>query len=299
MEESGIKNILIPVDFSEYSLYACELGFNYAHDTGAQINILHAFYTFQFPISPIPLTFGEHSPIINELEFMQIQEKEQEDLDKFAALIKEKISTGQWPDVPYHCFLKNGLPEEEIVSYSNENKPEIIIMGTRGKSRKDADLIGSVTAEVIENVKVPLLAIPENTPFRNLSQVKKVAFGTSFEEKDLVAFDNLFRLLKSYPVEYYLFHLTSQSNVWNEIKLAGIKDYFQKQYPDIPIHYQIVGMDDLEVDVEKFVREETIDIISLATYKRNFFARIFSPGMARKMLFHTDTPLLALYSLPS
>jgi nucleotide-binding universal stress UspA family protein len=295
MEESKIKKILIPVDFSEYSLYACELGFSYAHDIGAQIDIIHAFYTFQIPISPLPLDFGGNSPIINEVEFMQIQKKEQEDLDKFAVLIKEKISTGQWPEVPYNCFLKNGLPEAEIISCGNETKPEMVIMGTRGKSRKDADLIGSVTAEVIEKVKVPLLAIPENTPFRNLSQVKKVAFGTSFEEKDLVAFDNLFRLLKSYPIEYYLFHLTHQSNVWNEIKLAGIKDYFQQQYPDLPIHYRIINSEDLESNIEKFVRDETIDIISLATYKRNFFARMFSPGIARKMLFHTDTPLLALY----
>ena len=299
MKEGEIKNILIPVDFSEYSRYACELGFNYANDIGAQIDILHAFYTFQIPISPIPLDFGEHSPIIKEEEFVLIQKKEQEELDKFAILIGEKISTGQWPNVHYRCFLKNGLPEEEIINYSNKTKPEMVIMGTRGKSRKDADLIGSVTAEVIEKVKVPLLAIPENTPLRNLSQVKKVAFGTSFEEKDLGAFDNLFRLLKPYPIEYYLFHITKQSNVWNEIKLAGIKDYFQQQYPSIPIHYRIINSEDLESNVEKFIRDEAIDIISLATYKRSFFARIFSPGIARKMLFHTDTPLLALYSLPS
>ena len=291
MEDSGIKNILIPVDFSEYSRYACELGFNYAQDIGAKIDILHAFYTFKFPI---PLAFGEHSPV-NEEDFMLIQKRAEEDLDKFAVFVKEKITTGQWPDVPYNCFLKYGLPEEEIVSYSNKTKPEMLIMGTRGKNRKDVDLIGSVTAEVIENVKVPLLAIPENTPFCNLSRVKKVAFGTSFEEKDLVAFDNLFRLLKPYPIEYYFFHLTHQSNVWNEIKLAGIKEYFQKQYPDIPFNYRIIYSEDLESNVEKFVREEAIDIISLATYKRNFFARIFSPGIARKMLFHTDTPLLALY----
>ncbi|GHV30056.1 universal stress protein [Bacteroidia bacterium] len=291
MEENYTKNILIPVDFSEYSLYACELGFNYAHDIGAQVDILHAFYTFQFPV---PLVFGEHSQIKEE-EFVQIRKKATEDLDKFAALVKEKISNNQWPDVPYHCFLRNGLPEEEIVNYCNKTKPEMVIMGTRGKNRKDVDLIGSVTAEVIENVKVPMLAIPENTPFRNLSQVKKVAFGTSFGPQDLVAFDNLFKLLKSYPIEYYLFHLTHQPNVWNEIKLAGITDYFQKQYPDIPINYRVINADDLVLNIENFVCDEAIDIISLTTYKRSIFARIFSPGVARKMLFHTDTPLLAMY----
>jgi nucleotide-binding universal stress UspA family protein len=291
VEKKSIKNILIPVDFSEYSLYACELGFNYAHDIGAHIGILHAFHNPQFSI---PFVFGEHSPISEE-EFVQIREKAQDDLDKFAVSIEEKISMNGWPDIPYHCFLKHGLPEEEIVNYCNQTQPEIVIMGTRGKTRKDADLIGSVTAEVIENVKVPLLAIPENTPFRRLSQVKRVAFGTSFEQKDLDAFDNLFKLLKSYSIEYYLFHLTHHPNVWNEIKLAGIKEYFQKQYPDIPINYRIIDADDLVLNIEKFVRDEFIDIISLTTYKRSLFARIFSPGIARKMLFHTDTPLLAMY----
>jgi nucleotide-binding universal stress UspA family protein len=291
VEENGIKNILIPVDFSEYSLYACELGFNYAHTIGARIDILHAFYTFKFPV---PHVFGERSPI-NEEEFMLMQKKAKEDLDQFSAWVKEKISSHQWADVPYHCFLRNGLPEEEIVDYCNTTKPEMVIMGTRGKTRKDADLIGSVTAEVIENVKIPLFAIPENTPLRNLSQVKKVAFGTSFGQKDLLVFDHLFKLLKSYPVEYYFFHLTHRPNVWNEIKLAGIKDYFQKQYPGIPINYRIINADNLVLNIEKFVREEAIDIISLTTYKRSLFARIFSPGIARKMLFHTDTPLLMMY----
>jgi nucleotide-binding universal stress UspA family protein len=275
VEENKVKNILIPVDFSEYSLFACELGFNYAHDMGVGIDILHS--------------------LISEEESIQTQKKTEADFEKFVASVKEKISNNQWPDVPYHCFLKNELPEEEIVSHSNKTKPEMIIMGTRGKNRKDADLIGSVTAEVIENVTVPVLAIPENTPFRNLSQVKKLAFGTSFGHKDLLAFDNLFKLLKSYPIEYYLFHLTHRSNVWNEIKLAGIKDYFQKQYPGIPINYKIIGADHLALNVEKFVRDEAIDIISLTTYKRSLFARIFSPGIARRMLFHTDTPLLAMY----
>jgi Universal stress protein family. len=57
--------------------------------------------------------------------------------------------------------LREGLPEEEIVTFTKEYKPSIIVMGTRGKDQKDADLIGSVTAEVIEMTHVPLIAIPE------------------------------------------------------------------------------------------------------------------------------------------
>jgi nucleotide-binding universal stress UspA family protein len=287
------KKILIPVDFSEYSVQACELGFCYARDIGARVVVLHAFFTPFFP-DTISLNDTFSYPVARDEISLRLREKARVELKIFETIIKEKINKEEWPSIRFSCVLKEGLPEEEIVSYSNKIKPEMIIMGTRGKDRKDMDLIGSVTAEVIELVKTPLLAIPERTPFRNLSQIKKVAFGTSFEHKDLTAVDDLFRMLKFYPVEFYLFHLTHHPNVWNEIKLAGIKEYFAKRYPDVLIKYKILDANDFIVHLENFIREESIDIISLSTYKRNLFTRIFSTSIARKMLFHTDTPLLVL-----
>ena len=35
------KKILIPIDFSDYSIKACELGINYAHKVGAEVMIMH------------------------------------------------------------------------------------------------------------------------------------------------------------------------------------------------------------------------------------------------------------------
>jgi len=55
-----------------------------------------------------------------------------------------------------------------------------------GKSQKDMDLIGSVTGEVIEVNRVPVLAIPENVPFTDLrdaknsrTPVKRISFHSS------------------------------------------------------------------------------------------------------------------------
>jgi nucleotide-binding universal stress UspA family protein len=78
--------------------------------------------------------------------------------------------------------LRDGIPEEEILRYAKEYKPQIIIMGTRGRSQKDIDLIGSVTAEVIERSKTFVYAIPEHTPLKTFNDIKKVAFVTNFEE---------------------------------------------------------------------------------------------------------------------
>ena len=191
-------------------------------------------------------------------------------------------------------MLREGIPEEEILRYAKEYRPVIIIMGTRGKNQKDIDLIGSVTAEVIERSRVPVLAIPENTPFIQFSEVKRVAFITNFDQRDLIAFDSQINSLKPFHFSISLIHLTDVSNTWNEIKLGGIKEYFQKQYPQLEIYYDVVKNDDLLNSLDNYIKTNHIGIIALTSYKRNIFSRLFNPGIARKMIFHSDTPLLVI-----
>ena len=63
------KKILIPVDFSDYSIKACELGLNYAHSIGGEVMIMHAYFSPYFP-SAIPM--GDTlSYQINEEESVQ------------------------------------------------------------------------------------------------------------------------------------------------------------------------------------------------------------------------------------
>lgn len=74
-------------------------------------------------------------------------------MDRIVSLLKKKIENGLLPDIPFEFVLKEGLPEEEIIAFSKTYNPTLIVMGTRGKSKKDIDLIGSITGEVILPVK--------------------------------------------------------------------------------------------------------------------------------------------------
>jgi len=301
--EQSVK-ILIPVDFSDYSTQACEIGFHYAKEIKAEVIIMHVYFTppsFSNSISlgdPFFLNTSLPYPVASEdaKEIDNLLQKTSEELRKFTDSIRKKIESKEWPDVPFSTRLREGLPEEEILSYSKKHHLNLIIMGTRGKNQKDVDLIGSVTAEVIERIKVPIFAIPEKTPFRNFSEIKRIAFGTSFDQRDFIAFDMLFKMFEHYNIEFYLFHITHKQDTWNEIKLAGIKDYFAKQYPKIKIKYDILNASGFTLNLDTFIRNNEIDIISLSTYRRNLFTRVFNPSVARKMLFHTDTPLLAIRS---
>lgn len=293
-ESDAVKKVvLIPIDFSDYSLKACKIGFNYAMQNEAEVHLMHSYFS---PFYPASIPFGDsfvYQPG-NEENIKVLFNKVHDEMLKFKKLVTEKISIGEWDDVKFTYSLREGLPEEEIIALSKELKPIMIVMGTRGKDQKELDLLGSVAAEVIERSKFPVLAIPENTPFASLNDIKNVAFGTSFEQRDLLAVDTLIKRTNLANIELFLFHISHKPDTWDEIKLGGIKEYFAKQYPDLKIHYDIIDANNLVLNVDKFISENKIDLISLATYRRNILARIFNPSVAQRMLFHTDTPLLVL-----
>lgn len=287
------NKVLIPIDFSNYSMKACEFGFNFAQNVDAEVVLLHVYFT---PVYTTSLPYGDvfNYPLTDDNNVKDIIRKVHLDLNVLSEKVKEKIKSGDFPNIKFSCVLREGIPEEEILRYAKEICPQIIIMGTRGKDQKDIDLIGSVTAEVIERTHIPVLAIPENTSFNQLADAKHFAFITNFDQRDLIAFDSFMESLKSFKFSVSLIHLSETDDAWNEIKLGGIKEYFQRQYSSLNIHYDIVKNDDLLSSLDSYIKTNNIDIIALASYKRNLFSRLFNPSIARKMIFHSDTPLFII-----
>lgn len=257
---------------------------------------MHVYFS---PVYMPSLQYATESyglPMEHELGIKSMLDNIHEQLKKLTDGIKDRIAKGELPDVKYTCVLKEGVPEEEILYYAREEKPLIIIMGTRGKGEKEMDLIGSVTAEIIDRSPVFVYAIPKNATKKNFDEIHKIAFFTSFDQRDLIAFDSLVTTFKDYHFEVSFIHLSdnAQKRTWNEIKLVGIQEYFKKQYPQLTIDYDMMGEDSLLSNLDNYVKEKGIDVLCLSNYKRNIFARLFNPSIARRMIFHSNTPILVI-----
>ena len=299
-EEKPVKEkkreILVPIDFSEFTLKTCEFAFVLAKEVDCSIKLMHVYFSSYYP-SSIP--FGDTFAVQPKSEGMykDIYENVESQMKDLISKLNVKIAEGIIPDVHYSYNLREGLPEEEIVSYSKKINPYAIVMGTRGSSKKDQDLIGSVTAEVIEGCRTPVFAIPENSPIHSISTMKNIVFLTNFQEREFLALAILMEFIKSYPIKVSFVHVARKEDRWNEIKLTGLKNYFEEHYPNTETDYIVVdGNEGILEALEKFVDENTIDMISLSSSPRNIFARMFNPGIARRMLFHTNTPTLVLKS---
>ena len=292
--EVSNKEILVPVDFSDYTLLTCEFGFKLAKDLNCNVKLMHAFFTPFYPAAA-PFSDAFTLPATDKDLYQDVRKKTEKDMKALHIKIDEYISNGYFPDVSYTSILTEGLPEEEIISYSKKMKPAAIVMGTKGKNAKELDLIGSVTAEVMDGCKTPIFAVPEDAKVRNISEINRLVFLTNFQEREFKAFDIMMKFLKPYPIKLFLAHIAKKDDVWNEIKLQGLQKYLSEEYPHLETEYRLIDqVDNLEESLELFVKDNNIDMISLSSSRRNIFARMFNPGIARRMLFHSNTPILVI-----
>ena len=81
------KRILVPVDFSDYSMNACMFAINHASQIGAEVMILHSYYTPYTP-SAIPLS-DTMAYQTNEEAARMTMERIQKDISSLCGEIKE------------------------------------------------------------------------------------------------------------------------------------------------------------------------------------------------------------------
>ncbi len=291
-EEIQQPRVLIPIDFSDYSMQACRLGFDFAQAHDAEVVLLNTFLT---PRSgALSLTEAISYEFNSGEEWKQHFDNANRELTHFCEKLQQLIEEGEIPSVPYITRLCDGVPEDTISLFAKELNPLLVVMGTRGKNRKAIDVTGSVTAEVIDASHFPIFAIPEGFVCNRMNEVKNVAFFTHTDQHDLISLDTFMRLFGAFPFSVRLLHLTEENDRWDEVKLTGLREYVQSHYPGREINYTILEQDKFLDDVENQVQELKVDLLVIPTRKRSIFARLFNPGMAHQILFQADTPLIVI-----
>ena len=130
------------------------------------------------PFYPAAMPFSDAFtlPATDKDLYQDVRRKTENEMKTLIEKIENNISSGYFPKVSFTSTLAEGLPEEEIISYSRKKKPLAIVMGTKGKNAKELDLIGSVTAEVMDGCKTPIFAVPD-AKVRNISEINKLVFN--------------------------------------------------------------------------------------------------------------------------
>jgi len=193
----GIQKILVPIDFSDYSVNACRYAIGLAEKLNAEIKLMHVYYN---PVvNSMPLTDTYYYQVNMDEIIREIEIRAKNSMEKFYDDLKEKIEKEGIQGIKIDYALMRGIASEEIIEESKKYNPEVIIIGTRGQGERENDLIGSVTAKIIEESKVPVLVIPEDSIYQGIATIN-IMYATDFDDSDYHAIKKLISILS--PFEF-------------------------------------------------------------------------------------------------
>lgn len=286
-----IRRILVAVDFSDYSRNACMYALNLAHKIRAEVKILHVYYA---PIVDlVPITDAYSIQVDMDINLREMETNARKGLMTFVQDIRKMASENKMGDVKIGYALREGITEDEIARMARDYKPGIIVLGTKGKGEKQSDIVGSVVYRVLDRTKIPVLAIPEHSRYDARKEVKNIAYATEFDDSDYIAIRRLLTILSEFKVSVHCIHLSKNAKKsWDQMRMDQLKDYFKKINKDIKVECHLLEGEDNLKEVASFVEKHQIDLFSLTNRKRGLLARLFEPGLTRKLIYQSTTPLL-------
>ncbi len=286
-----IRRILVPVDFSEYSRNACHYALNLAKKLGADIKILHVYYA---PIVDlVPITDAYSIQVDMDINLREMESNARKQLLSFVSDIRNEAVERGMDGIKIGYSLREGIIEDEIARMARDYKPGIIVLGTKGKGEKQSDIIGSVVYRVLDRTRLPVLAIPEHSKYDAAKEVKNIAYVTHFDDSDYIAIRRLISIVSEFEVKVYCVHLSKNSEKnWDKVKMDNLRDYFRKVHRGIEVECHLLEGDDNIKEVEAFVEKYDIDLLSIVNRKRGLLARLFNPGLTRKLIYQSNIPLL-------
>lgn len=288
-----VDKILVPVDFTEYSYDACLFALGIAEKLHSEVMLVHVYY---FPIvSSLDAVDGFSYQIDMNDTIGDISRKAQDSILNLYEHLNDYIQKQNYQHTKLEYALLNGDPISEVVRFAKSYAPGLLVMGTRGLGMNDRKKIGSITAEITEHVKIPVLTIPEVAKFYENSSLK-IVYATDFDQSDYVALKKLMTLFYPYELEIFLLHISKKFNSLEEVKLSALKKHFEKYYSGFKVNAHLIEGKNIMQSIENFIADNEIDMIAMTTHKRNFIKQLLFPSMTTDMLYQSKIPVLAFHA---
>lgn len=156
--ESWIKTILVGIDGSKYAESALEAAIDIAKRYSAKL-----FIVYIHPLPSMPLVTGvpayphiiTHFPDYYPKASPEVKEKIEPLLKKYVKMaIEHGIKEVESKILPFWGSVGEGL-----ISFADENKASVIVIGSRGLTGLKRVLLGSVADYVIRNAHCNVLVI--------------------------------------------------------------------------------------------------------------------------------------------
>lgn len=274
-----IKNILVPIDFSECSKNALKIAIKLAKQFDSKIYMVNAVHVH----TPHPDIIGGKmiDAIIMDYE-SQVQESFQE-------LEKDVI---ELQDVPHEADRFLAYLTDAIYTECASKNIDLIVMGTREKHSDIEHLIGSRSTDIIEFSKVPVLTIPES--FKEF-KLKKMGFASDLSEiKNYRKLELLNLIASSFKAEVMVFAVVDDPAKLT-VKHQKLMEELSGKFTGTVCSARTVQSDSVSQGIVNFAQAHELDLLAMVPRERSFFQRIFTKSKTKHIALDIKIPLLTFH----
>ena len=155
-----IKSILVPTDFSDFSLAAMEYAKSFSIIFNTRIYMIHV-------VSGFPVLATSYMDADSETMLKDLEDAASKELNEF---MNAKLPK----DHNVVLVVRRGEVYSEIIKFAQEEKIDLIVLSTHGRTGLSHLLMGSVAEKVVRHSPIPVLIVKPET-----------LRGTLLDEKDI------------------------------------------------------------------------------------------------------------------
>lgn len=272
-----MKHILFPTDFSGCANNALEHACKIAEHFNAGITLLHAY--------PIPVAASDvPTELIISAQF-------KEDAEKNMAALKTDLQL-RYPMLSFNSVITAGDASSEISYYVKENPCDIIIMGTTGAGGLKRLTVGSTASNVINDSRIPVLVIPEDKPYKEISHI---VISTTFNTSEIAHIKSIYEWYQAFHCRISLLSVDDVTTYQDDVTPQQ-RDSFVEQLkiemPETRIELILVKGVDVSTSIIEYVNHHEVDMLVTVHQHRGFFAQLIFPSISKDIAFHPPVPLL-------
>lgn len=298
-DNTNSHNILVPVDFSDNSIEVVRIAATIAAQHKASLTLLNSFIDPLIGGEGVQLTESLTYDVIDAESRQQIAASAKKAMDDFSRKVREAMKAGDVCAVKFSTEVVEGVPEDAISAYAKSNPPLLTVMGTRNSDQKEKELIGSVSAEVLDAARYPVMTVPRISAISDITDIKHILFFCNADQDDILAMDTLLRIVPKTEAMITLVVLPSRRK-WLEKNrptsaVNALCDYFRQNYPRFTFESVSTDTDHAVDDVTRLHSEHHYDLIVVPNKKRrNVLSRLFHPSLAHQLIFRADIAMLVI-----
>ncbi|MBL7952098.1 MAG: universal stress protein [Flavobacteriales bacterium] len=269
-----MAHVLIATDLSAHALNAAVYAVKLYGIEGNSFTLLNTFQTP--PSGPDLLSSpGDLAPQLSA-----------EGLEEFAARLHEALPDGT-PDLS--TVTAYGALETVLRDMAtDEQRPDVVVMGTHGITGMERVLMGSTTAAVIKGGHLPVLAVPREARYTDPKRIVLADDGGPVDRQALKVMVDIARWSRS---EVMIVHVVPEGRS-TEDELGDIG--YDIHLGAIPHTYHSVSGDDVMVAVNDLADQSDADLMVVVHRQRGLIEQLFHHSVATELALHTRIPLLVL-----